>query len=210
MSHSSLTSPKFIDTCPNCKCGSWGTQRNQSGLEEIYSMFKKVLLVKVIPTWAKRVQKKSEKNSFSLCHAMDKKQGKEDTKLHTWLIFCGKKNVQIIGKRSTDNNRPEISLVQCRPNQEIFHDFRIWMNMWLPCTFISPIFKCEWLLLLLCPYIVIPCWVHSESLEATTEKPSLHTILKHDILGSLSDTMIEWDIWECWELVCVFFYVRGT
>lgn len=38
---------------------------------------------------------------------------------------------------------------------------------------------------LLSPYIIIVCWLHYKSLGDTSEKPSLHTILKHEILNWL-------------------------
>ena len=68
--------------------------------------------------------------------------------------------------------------------------FQIWdyhyfdMEQWLSGTSHFLHFSvCLWPLL--SPYIIIVCWLHYKSLGDTSEKPSLHTILKHEILNSL-------------------------
>lgn len=125
----------------------------------------------------------------------------------------------IIGQISPDNNGPDATLGQntgqikeylITSDLGALFGCHIAMEQWLPCTYHFFHFQ-MWVFIwpLLCPYIIIVCWLHYKSMRDSSEKPSLHTILKHEILNSLSDVMIEWDIWECWELIYVFLCWRG-
>lgn len=62
--------------------------------------------------------------------------------------------------------------------------YYIAMEQWLPDTSHFLHFSvCLWPLL--SPYIIIVCWLHYKSMGDTSEKPSLYTISKHEILNSL-------------------------